>query len=112
MRLELVPNLMDSWLVHAVGLLAALAAGAIIRVGELPLALGLVLGCSLAVGLVRPHTGEQKMLDLPPGIPAHIPKSSHFLEMLALYSVFDLGIVALPCILRGLWNLGRHRLGS
>ena len=107
MMLEFIPNPIESWLAICVGLLAALAAGATVRVGELRLALGLVLGLNLAAGLVWAYISEYRMLDLPDGIPAHIPTFGNFLEMLALYSIFGLGIIALPFILRSLWNLGR-----
>ena len=112
MMLEFVPNPIEGWLAISVGLLAALAAGAVVRVGELRLALGLVLGFNLVVGLGWAYIGEYKMLDLPTGIPAHIPKFSNFLEMLALYCVFGLGIIALPFIFRSLWNFGRRKWGS
>lgn len=112
MMLEFIPNPIEGWLALGVGLLAAVAAGAIVRVGELRLALGLVLGLNLAVGLVWAYINEYKMLDLPAGIPAHIPKFSNFLEMLALYCVFGLGIIALPFLLRSLWNFGRRKWGS
>ena len=111
MMLEFIPNPIEGWLAIGVGLLAALAAGAIVRIGELRLALGLVLSLNLAAGLAWAYIGEYKMLDLPPGIPAHVPKFSRFLELLALYSIFGLGIIALPFILRGLWNFGRRSLG-
>lgn len=108
--LEFVPNPIEGWLAIGVGLLAALVAGTIVRIGELHPALGLVLGLNLAVGLAWAYIGEYKMLDLPPGIPAHVPKFSSFLELLALYSIFGLGIIALPFIIRGLWNFGRRKL--
>lgn len=112
MMLEFIPNPIEGWLAIGVGLLAALAAGAIVRVGELRLALGLVLGVNLAAGLAWAYISEYKMLDLPAGVRAHIPRFSNFLEMLALFSIFGLGIIALPFILRGLGNFGRRRLGS
>jgi hypothetical protein len=112
LMLEFIPNPIEAWLALGVALLAALATGTIVRVGELPLALRLVLGYNLAVGLVWAYIGEYKMLDLPSGIPAHTPRFSNFLEMLALYCVFGLGIITLPFIFRSLWNFGRHRLGT
>ena len=112
MMLEFIPNPIEGWLALGMGLLAALAAGAIVRVGDFRLALGLVLGFNLAVGLVWAYIREYKMLDLPAGIPAHIPQFSNFLEMLALYCVFGLGIIALPFIFRSLWNFGRRKWGS
>jgi hypothetical protein len=110
--LEFVPNPIEGWLAIGVGLLAALVAGTIVRIGELRPALGLVLGLNLAVGPTWAYIGEYKMLDLPPGAPAYVPKFSSFLEMLALYSIFSLGIVALPFIIHGLWNFGRRKLAS
>ena len=112
MMLEFIPNPIEGWLAIGVGLLAALAAGAIVHVGELRLALGSVLGLNLAVGLASAYIREYKMLDLPAGIPAHIPELGDFLGLLALYSVFALGIIALPLIIRGLWDFGRRRLAS
>ena len=112
MMLEFIPNPIEGWLALGVGLLAALAAGAIVRIGELCLALGLVLILNLAVGLVWAYIGEYKMLDLPTGIPAHTPRFSNLLEMLALYCVFGLGIIALPFSFRSLWNFGRRKWGS
>ena len=52
MMLEFVPNPIEGWVAIGVGLLAALAAGVVVRVGELRLGLGLVLGLNLTVGLV------------------------------------------------------------
>ena len=52
MMLEFVPNPIEGWLANGVGLLAALTAGIVVRVGELRLGLGLVLGLNLTVGLV------------------------------------------------------------
>ncbi len=112
MMLEFIPNPIEGWLAIGVGLLAALAAGAIVRVGEFRLCLRLVLGLNLAVGLAWAYISEYKMLDLPAGIPAHIPRFGKFLAMLALCGSFGLGIITLPFILRGLWNLGRRKLGS
>jgi hypothetical protein len=112
LMLEFIPNPIEGWLAIGVGLLAALAAGTIVHVGEFRLALGLLLGLNLAVGLACAYVSEYKMLDLPPGIPAHVPKLGNFFGTLALYAVFGLGIIALPFILRGLWNIGRRKLAS
>jgi hypothetical protein len=109
LMLEFIPNPIEGWLALGVGLLAAIASGAIVRVGELRLTLGLVLGFNFAVGLVWAYIGEYKMLDLPAGIPAHVPKVSNFFEMLALYCVFGLGVITLPFIFRSLWSFGRRK---
>jgi len=112
LMMEFIPNSIEGWLAISVGLLAALAAGTIVRVGDLPLALGLVLGINLVAGLAWAYISEYKMLDLLPGMPVHVPEFSNFIRLLALYSIFGLGIVALPFILRGLWNFGRRKLAS
>lgn len=109
MFLEFIPNPIEGWLAISVGLLAAIATGAIVRISEFRQALGIVLGLNLVAGLAWAYIGEYKMLDLPPGIPAHIPKFGNFLELLALFSIFGLGVVALPFILRGLWNFGSRK---
>ncbi|MGB2911347.1 MAG: hypothetical protein WBF05_12485 [Anaerolineales bacterium] len=112
LMMEYIPNPIEGWLAISVGLLAALAAGTIVRVGDLHPALGLVLGLNLAVGLAWAYISEYKILDLPSGIPAHVPRFTNFLEFLALYSIFGLGVVTIPFILRGLWNFGRRKLAS
>ncbi|MCJ7703622.1 MAG: hypothetical protein MUO62_18730 [Anaerolineales bacterium] len=110
--MEFVPNPIEGWLAISVGLLAAMAAGTILRVADLLPALGLVLGLNLAVGLALAYISEYKMLDLPSGLPAHVPRFTNFLEFLAFYSIFGLGVVTIPFILRGLWNFGRRKLAS
>jgi hypothetical protein len=49
------------------------------------------------------------MLDLPPLAPPHVPQFEKFMTYLALYSIFGLGVVAFPFILRGLWNFGKRK---
>lgn len=110
--MEFIPNPIEGWMAIIVGLATALMAVVITRVGSLQLALRFVLGLNLAVGLAWAYISEYKMRDLPAGIPTHIPKFSNFLEFLVLYSIFGLGIVALPFILRSLWNFGRRNLIS
>lgn len=110
MMLEFIPNSIEGWLALSVGLLAAVAAGAIVRVGEFRLALGLVLGINLIAGLASAYVSEYKMLDLPPGIPAHVPRFGRFLGLLGLYALVGLGMIAIPFILRGLWNFGKRKL--
>ena len=106
---EFIPNPIEAWFAIGVTLLAAISAGVIIRIGDFRLSLGLVLGFNTIVGLVWAYISEYKMLDLPAGIPVHVPKFSNFFEFLALYSIFGLGIVALPFIFRGLWNMGKRK---
>jgi hypothetical protein len=52
------------------------------------------------------------MLDLPTSVSAHAPHFINFLEYTALYSFFGIGVVAVPFILRALWNFGRRKLAS
>jgi hypothetical protein len=110
MMLEFIPNPIEGWLALGVGLVAAIAAGAIVRVGEFRLALGLVLGINLIAGLAAAYVSEYKMLDLPAGIPAHVPRFSRFLGLLGLYALFGLGVIAVPFALRRLWNFGKRKL--
>lgn len=111
MLLEFIPNPIEGWLTIGLGLLTALTAGAIVRLGDFRFGLGLVLGLNVVAGLSLAYISEYKMHDLPNGI-SHIPKFGNFLEILAFYSIFGLGVVALPFILRGLWNFGRRKLAS
>jgi hypothetical protein len=82
----------------------------IVRKGEFLPALGLIIGLNFAVGIAWAYIGEYKMLDLPPGIPAHAPSFSRFLMMLSLYSLISLGVVALPFVLRGIWVFGNKKI--
>ena len=70
------------------------------------------MGFNLAVGLAWAYISEYKMLDLPPGIPAHVPRLSRFLGLLGFYAIFGLGVIAIPFLLRGLWKYGRQKLSS
>lgn len=109
---EFIPNPIEGWFAMAVGLFSGLAAGMIVRARNFRPALVLVLGVNLTVGLAWAFISEYKMLDLPPGIPAHIPQFTNFLGFLAFYSIFGLGVVTIPFILRGLWNISRRKLVS
>jgi hypothetical protein len=109
--LEFIPDNIEGWLAIALGLLAALVSSAIVRIGDFRTALGLVLGDNLIAGLALAYTSEY-LLVLPPEAPTNIPQFSNFLERLILYSIFGLGIVALPFALRGLWSFGRRKLAS
>jgi hypothetical protein len=110
MFLEFIPNPIEGWMAIGLGLLTALTIGAIIRLGEFLSGLWLVLGVNLIAGLSLAYVGEYQIKDLPPNIPAHIPKFGNFLELMMLYSIFGMGIVALPFLLRGLWNFARRKL--
>jgi len=108
--LEFIPDDIEGWLAIALGLLTALASGAIVRIGDFRTALGLVLSVNITAGLALAYTSEYKMLDLPPEAPIHVTEFTNFIELLALYSIFGLVIVAMPFILRGLWNYGKRKL--
>jgi hypothetical protein len=109
--LEFIPDNIEGWLGIALGLLAALVSGAIVRIGNFRSALGLVLGINLIAGLALAYISEY-MPVFPPEAPIHIPKFSNFLELLVLYSIFGLGVVALPFVLRSLWNFGKSKFAS
>ena len=110
MFLEFVPNPIEGWLAIELGLLTAATTGAVIRIGSFRIGLGLILWLNLIAGLSIAYISEYKMLDLPPLAPAHAPQFDRFLMNLMFYSIFGLGVVAIPFILRGLWNLGRRKL--
>jgi hypothetical protein len=107
--LEYTPPDIDGWFALAVGLLTALSAGALVRIGDSRLGLAIVLGVDAVVGLAWAYISEYKMLDLPSGVPAHVPRFGKFLQLLALYGFLALGIIALPFLLRGLWNFGKRK---
>jgi hypothetical protein len=108
MNLEFIPNIIEGWQGISLGLLTALTAGAIIRIGDFRIGLGLVLGVNLVAGLAWAYISEYKMLDLPAGIPAHVPRISTFFLLFALYIILAIGIIALPFIVRGLWHFGKR----
>jgi hypothetical protein len=109
---EFIPNPIEGWFAIGVGLLSAFTAGMIIRVGIFRNALAIVLGLNITVGLTWAYISEYKMLDLPSGIPAHIPRFLSFLQYLAVYSIFGIGVIAIPFLLRGLWYFGKRKLTS
>jgi hypothetical protein len=109
--LEFIPDSIEGWLAIALGLLVALVSGAIVRGGDFRTALGLVLGVNIVSGLVLAYISEY-MPVFPQEAPIHIPKFSNFLDLLVLYTIFGLGIVALPFILRSLWNFGKSKFAS
>ena len=112
MFVEFVPDNIEGWTTIGVGLLAAGTAASLIRQGDFRAGLGLVLGLNLVAGLSIAYISEYKMLDLPTFAPAHVPQFNNFMTNLALYSIFGLGVVAVPFILRGLWNFGRRKFTS
>lgn len=112
MMLEFIPDPIEGWLVIGTGLLAALAVGAIVRLGDLNLALGIVLGFNFIAGLAWAYISEYQMFDLPLDAPLHVPSFTNFLIMLTVYSLIGSGIIALPFILHGVWRLGRRKFIS
>jgi hypothetical protein len=110
--LEFVPNPIEGWVGIGLGLMAALAVGGIMRMGDFRTALGLVIVVNVIAGFTLAYVGEYKMTDLPSNIPAHVPRFTNFLELLTLYSVFALGLIAAPFVLQGLWDIGKRRLYS
>jgi hypothetical protein len=112
MMMEFIPNPIEGWLAISLGLLAAGMIGAVVRISEFRRGLALVLGLNLIAGLAIAYVSEYQMLDLPVGIPAHIPQLGNFLRQSVFYSIFGLGVVSIPLILRGLWNLSKPRFTS
>ncbi|MFN2151064.1 MAG: hypothetical protein ACK2T5_05660 [Anaerolineales bacterium] len=106
--IEFVPNPIEGWFALGLGLLAFFTTAAIIRGGDFRQALWLVLGVNLIAGLTFAYISEYQVHDLPLGH-LHQPQFSNFLEILAFYSIFGLGVIAIPLILRSLWNFGKRR---
>ena len=109
MFLEFIPDPIEGWLAIGLGTLTALTVGAIIRSGEFRFGLWSVISVNVIAGLSLAYVGEYQMKDLPLNIPAHSPKFGNFLELLALYSIFALGVVALPFFVRGLMHFTRNK---
>jgi len=109
--LEFIPDNIEGCLAITLGLLVALVSGVIVRKGNFRTALGLVLGVNIVSGLTLAYISEYLPV-FPTEITTHVPQFSNFIELLALYSIFGLGIVALPFILHGLWNFGKSKLAS
>jgi hypothetical protein len=108
--MDFVPDPIEDGLAIFVGLLSSLTAAAIVRKGQFRFALGLVLGLNLIVGLASSYISEYKIREVLPNGITHIPEFSDFLMGVGFYSIFGIGLLALPFILRGLWNFGRRRL--
>ena len=112
MMLEFIPNPIEGWLAIGLGLLTALTAGTIVRLGNYRITLGLVIGVNLIAALTLAYIGEYQIKDLPTGIPAHAPKFTNFLELLALYTIVALLLMGTPFLIQGIVNFGRRKLLS
>jgi len=110
--MEHIPNPIEGWLGIVAGVLGFLVVGSVVRSGDFYSGLRIVLGANLAFGLTWAYISEYKALDLPSDIPLHVPQFTNFLVYFAFYSIFGIGVVAIPFILRGLWNYGRRRFAS
>lgn len=108
--LEFVPNPIEGWLAIGLGLVFALGSGAVVRMGEFRPAVVLVLGLNLLSGFMLAYVGEYQMKDLPAGIPAHVPGLSSLMKDFALYGGIAVGVIALPFLLRGLWDFSKRIL--
>jgi len=111
MFLEFVPDFIEGWLAIGLGLLTTLTAGAIVRLGDFPIGLGLALGVNVVNGLSLAYVGEYQASDLPPGI-HHTPTFSNFAELLTLYLVLTFGLIGGPLLLWSLWNSVMNRVQS
>jgi hypothetical protein len=110
MYLEFIPDAIEGWLAICLGILAGLTAGVVVRCRDFRIGFGAALGLNLIAGLLLAYVGEYQMKDLPGNMPAHIPNPGNFLDLLALYSLFGLGVIAIPFILRGLVGFTRRNL--
>jgi hypothetical protein len=102
--LEFVPNSIEGWLAIGLGLLTALAAGTIVRLGRFSIGLALVLGVNLVAGLALAYVAEYQRSELPLGM-AEVPTVSGFVTGLMIYLVPALGLIGIPLLLLGLWQI-------
>jgi hypothetical protein len=102
--LEFVPNVIEGWLAIGLGLLAAGAAGAIVRLGSFSTGLGLALGVNLVAGVALAYVTEYQGSEFPLGMAA-APTLSGFATGLIVYLVPTLGLIGLPLLLLGLWQV-------
>ena len=102
--LEFVPNMVEGWLAIGLGLLTALAAGLIVRLGSFLVGLGLALAVNVVAGLGLAYVAEYQSSDMPRGMAA-APTSSGFLAGAMFYLVPALGLIGLPLLLLGLWQI-------
>jgi hypothetical protein len=112
MMLEFIPDPIEGWLGISLGLLTALTAATIVRLGSYRVTLGLVIGVNVVAALILAYIGEYKILDLPPGVPSHMPRFENFLELLILYSIVALILMGTPFLIKGLIDFGRRKLFS
>ena len=112
MLLEFISNPIEGWLAISLGLLTALTAGTIVRLGSYRVTLGLVIGVNLVAVLTLAYIRNYKMTDLPSSIPPHWPDISSFLELLAFYTIIALILIGTPFLIQGLVNFGRRKLLS
>ena len=112
MMLEFIPDPIEGWLAVSLGLLTALTAATIVRLGSYRVTLGLVIGVNLIAALVLAYIGEYKLLDLPPNAPPHTPQFLNFLALLTLYTLVALILMGTPYLIQGVINLGRRKLLS
>lgn len=112
MMLEFIPDPIEGWLAVSVGLLSALTAVTIVRLGSYRVTLGLVIGVNLIAALVLAYIGEYKLLDLPTNAPPHTPQFLNFLALLTLYTLIALILMGTPYLIQGLVNFGKRKLLS
>jgi hypothetical protein len=106
MFVEFVPDFIEGWLAIGLGLLTALTAGAIVRLGDFRTGLRLALGVNLVNGLALAYVGEYQASDLPPGIP-HSPTFANFAELLTLYLILAFGLIGGPLLV---WSLRKSAM--
>jgi len=107
--LEFIPNPVEGVLAISLGMLAALVAAMILWFGDFRSAFILVLGFNILVGFGIAYISEYKMLDLPQGIPAHIPTISNYLQKFAIFTIPSLTLILLPFIIQSLWNFWKQK---
>lgn len=112
MMLDFIPNPIEGWLAISLGLLTALTAGTIVRLGSYRITLALVIGVNLVAALILAYIGEYMIVDLPSSMLPHWPEFTSFLELLALYTTIALILIGTPFLIQGLVNLARRRLLS
>ena len=110
--LEFIPNPIEGWLAISLGVLSSLIVGAVIRIGDFRIGLGLILSANIGAGLVLAFISEYQMKDLPPGIPPHDPKLTTAIGRLMFFLIFALGIICIPILLHRIRDTIIRRLPS